>query len=57
MVEKKDWEGLKKRSEEELKIAEMGIEQFKAQIDLCNKKLKEFPEEDPKPEGVDEILK
>jgi len=61
MTDKKDWEQvLQKTKEDKINITksyELQIPQMEALIEFLEKKIKEFPEDDPKPEGVDELLK
>ncbi len=60
-MERKDWELVLKNNQEEkekvVKSYEMAIPQFDCIIELAKKKISELPEpeEDPKPEGVDEL--
>ena len=57
MIEKKDWEEAKKQYTNLLVNELVKIEGFKFMVEFCEKKLKEFPDDDPMPEGADEILK
>lgn len=59
MIEKKDWEELLKNAEARLHIAEIDMEQYRSLIELCGRKLNEFPkeEEEKMPEELKETLK
>ena len=60
MIEKKDWEDLKKDAEKRVKACEIDLIQFNTLIKMCDEKLKEFPvekkEDDPMPEEVKGII-
>lgn len=60
MVEKTDWEGILKKTEDDLAAAtkahEMVVPQFNHMIEFYKKKISEFPESDPMPEEVKDIV-
>ena len=56
MPDKKYWENVLKQVETQKDMAEGAIEQDAVLIEFCKKKVSEFPDDDPKPEGVDEIV-
>lgn len=65
MIEKKDWEGILKLITDDrdklIKGYELNLPQFDNLIELCKKKISEFPVEekkdaDPMPEELKEVL-
>ena len=67
-VEKKDWENAIIQLESMIvndilskQLSDISFEDklnsYKKQIEFCKTKIKEIEEEDPKPEGVDDLLK
>ena len=56
MIEKKDWESALKQFEAMLINAQVNIEAHKHMVEYCEKKIKEFPDDDPMPEEVKEVI-
>jgi len=56
MIEKKDWEDLKKQLTINYKNMLMAQAQDEVLLKMCDEKLKEFPEEDPMPEEAKEVM-
>ena len=58
MIKKKDWENLKKELEDRNINLLLAVEQDKALLELCKKKIAEFSEEkEEMPEEVKEVIK
>jgi len=55
MIEKKHWDEMLTSSIEQLRMAEMAVEQFKCQIELAKIKIKEFDDEEEKDEMPGEL--
>jgi len=56
MIEKKDWESALKQFEAMLINAQVNIEAHKHMVEYCKEELKKFPEDDPMPKEVKEII-
>lgn len=56
-VEKKDWENARQQHEAFYVNSIVAADIHKTVLELCKIKLKEFPEADPMPEEVKEIIK
>ena len=57
MIKKQDWKDLKAQLENQHKNMLLAMEQDIVLLELCEKKLKEFSEDDPMPDDVKEVIK
>lgn len=59
MIEKKDWETALKQYEAMLINNLINSEAYEKMIEVCENKIKEYPEEekDPMPEEIKEVIK
>jgi len=53
---RKDWEDLKKQLEIQHKNMLMAMAQDEELLKLCDLKISEYPEEDPMPEEIKEVV-
>lgn len=56
MIEKKEWEDLLADAKKKLHMSEIDMEQYKSLIELCERRIKEFPVADPMPEEIKDAL-
>ncbi len=57
MIEKKDWEAALKQYEAQLINAQVNIAAIDFMVEHTKKKISEFPEEDPMPKEVKDLVK
>lgn len=57
MIQKKDWQEVLRLIEVQKVQASIALEQDEVLIELCKKKIAEFPDDDPMPEDLKEDLK
>jgi len=56
MIEKKDWEQALKAYENMLINAQVNMIAQETMVKICEDKIKEFPDEDPMPEELKEVV-
>jgi len=57
MIEKKDWESALEQYRAVLINAMVNIEGHKHMVKVCEEKIAEFPEDDPMPDEVKDVIK
>lgn len=57
MMNKEDWENALKQYKALLVNALVNIEAYKFMAEMCEKKIKEFPDDDPMPSDLKEVIK